>query len=167
MPDLHAAQMRIVLKSYEQQLNVARHLTQHKVRARIREAMLNGDFGLMDRLVTSRESIDPDPSAKRSQLVKDAAEALFMSLIFTGNSNPITESIRKELSKALDREVEFTYPPGGKLRLVVREASGVRALTEEEHNLVTPVLKKITSQEVDKNILGNYVNKMNSTSKAE
>lgn len=157
MPNLHDAQMRIMLKSYEQQLKVARHLTQHKVRMRIREAMLDGDAELMDRLSSAAEPVDPDPSAKRSAFVKSAAEALFMSLVFTGNNNPITESIRKELSRTLDKDVEFTYPPGGKMRLVVHEANGMRPLTEEEQRLVTPVLKKITSQEVDKSMHGNPV----------
>lgn len=155
MSNLHDPQTRIMLKSYEQQLKVARHLAQHKVRSRIRDALLEGDMELRDRLEMAMEPVDPDPAGKRGAFVKSAAEALFMSLIFTGNTNPITETIRNELSKTLDKDVEFTYPPGGKMRLVVREGDGMRALTEEEQRLITPVLKKITSQEVDKSMHGN------------
>ena len=154
MPNLQDTQMRIMLKSYEQQLEAARRLAQFKVRARIRDAMLNGDTELQSRLETALEPVDPDPAPKRNSFVKSAAEALFMSLIFTGNSNPITESIRQELSRTLDKDVEFTYPPGGKMRLVVRDKDGTRTLTEEEQRLVTPVLRKITSQEVDKSMHG-------------
>lgn len=164
MPYNQQLQRIQALKNYEQQLKVARHLTQHKVRARIREAMLDGDLELIERLGSAVEPVDPDPGKKRGQFVKSAAEALFMSLIFTGNSNPITDSIRKELSRTLDKEVEFTYPPGGKMRLVVREPEGMRPLTEEEQMLITPVLKKITSQEVDKQMLGaSPVKKLNTS----
>lgn len=143
------------LKQYKKQLDVARRLTQAKVRSKIMEAMLNEDPERAERLITAVEPVDPDPAAKRQITVKKAAEELFLSLIFSGGENPITESIRMELSRVLDKEVEFTYPPGGKMRLVARETTGLRALTEAEQALVTPVLRRITSQEVDNNMLGN------------
>lgn len=149
MADLNAAQKRIMVKSYEQQLNVARHLASFKARARIREAMLNGDDETRRRLEEGLDSVDPDPSVKRGNFVKQAAEALFVSLVFSGDSNPITEDIRADLSRALDKDVEFTYPPGGRLRLVVREGDVRRPLTEEEQRLVTPVLRSVTSHKVD------------------
>lgn len=154
----------LALKSYQKQLDVARRLTQAKVRSKIRDAMLSGDMELRERLVSALEPVDPDPGHTRGAFVKSAAEALFMSLVFTGNSNPITESIRKELSRVLDKEVEFTYPPGGKMRLVVSDANGARSLTEEEQRLVTPVLRQITSQEVDNSMLGKSGKKLNSIS---
>lgn len=149
MADLSAAQRRIMLKSYEQQLNVARHLASFKARARIREAMLNGDDETRRRLEEGIESIDPDPSVKRGDFVKQAAEALFISLVFSGDSNPITEDIRADLSRALDKDVEFTYPPGGRMRLVIKEGDSRRPLTEEEQRLITPVLRHVTSQKME------------------
>lgn len=143
------------LKQYKKQLDVARRLTQSKVRSKIMEALLNEEPERAERLMTAVEPVDPDPAAKRRITVKKAAEELFMSLIFSGGENPITESIRAELSRVLDKDVEFTYPPGGKMRLVAREATGLRTLTEAEQALVTPVLRRITSQEVDNNMLGN------------
>lgn len=143
------------LKQYQRQLDVARRLTQSKVRSKIMEALLNEEPDRAERLLTAVEPVDPDPAAKRRLTVKKAAEELFMSLIFSGGNNPITESVRAELSRVLDKEVEFTYPPGGKMRLVAREDTGVRTLTDAEQALVTPVLRKLTSQEVDNNMLGN------------
>ena len=144
----------LALKSYQKQLDVARKLTHAKVRMKIQEALLVGDMERRERLATAVEAVDPDPASTRSAFVKSAAEALFMSLIFTGKINPITEAIRKELSRVLDKDVEFTYPPGAKMRLVVAEANGMRPLTEEEQRLVTPLLRRITSQEVDNSMIG-------------
>lgn len=154
MSELGVAQRRIVLKSYQQQLTVARRLTRFKMKERIKDALLEGDDTIRQRIEAGLEPIDPDPAKNRGDFVKRAAEELFLSLIFSGEANPITDDIRQELSLALNKDVEFTYPPGGRMRLVVREEGKMRALTDEEQRLVTPVLKHITSQKVDHSMMG-------------
>lgn len=147
-----------VVKSYEQQLSVARHLAGFKARARIKEALLTGDEETRRRLEYGLDSVDPNPARKRGDYVKRAAEALFLSLIFTGDDNPIIDDVRKELSKAINKDVEFIYPPGGRMRLMVRENDKTRTLTDEEQLLLVPVLKQITSQHVDTIMHGKSAN---------
>lgn len=149
-----ASSMREAVKSYEQQLNVARHLASFKARARIKEAVLEGNYLEQIRIEEGLASIDPDPSLKRKDYVKRAAQALFMGLIFNGDASPITDDIRKELSAILGVEVEFTYPPGGRMKLAVRENGKARELTEDEQRLVIPELRRITSQKADTIMLG-------------
>lgn len=136
-------------KSYEKQLSVARQLAGFKARARIKEALLMGDEERLRRIEEGAEPIDPDPGARRGDYVKRAAEALFISLLFTGDDTPIIGDIRAELSAALNRDVEFIYPPGGKMRLMIREDGKMRPLTDDEQRSLVPVLKMITSQRID------------------
>lgn len=140
---------QIAIKSYNQQLTVARKLAGFKAKARIKEALLAGDELSRRSLEEGVAPIDPDPAIQRSSYVKRAAEALFMSVIFTGVDSPIIEEIRAELSKALDKEVEFSYPPGGRLKVVINENGRKRQLTESEQTLITPLLRQITSNKVD------------------
>lgn len=138
MPDLHTSQMRIMLQSYQQQLMTARMLARHRVKMRLREGL---------------EVEDPDPTPKRQAFVSQIAQELFDSLMFYPNANPVVDEIRDELSTALGKKVEFTYPPGDKLRMVVREADGLRPLTDDEQNKALHALKQITGQKVDNKML--------------
>lgn len=131
-------QKRKVLKSYEQQLMMARRLARLKVKMRLAE-------GLMPE--------DPDPSIRRQGFVKAVARELFDSMIFTGNENPVVEEIRRELSRALKKEVEFAYPAGGRLCIVAREATGPRSLTASEQLVARGILENITSDKVEKSML--------------
>lgn len=125
-------------KSYNTQLMMARRLARFRLKARLAEG-LNPD--------------DPDPSIKRKDFVKRVAAELYESMVFTGNENPVVEEIRQELCKALHKEVEFTYPPGGRLYIVAREAGVARPLTPQESRKAMDYLKTITDAAVDRNML--------------
>lgn len=136
--DLRVPLKRIVLQSYQQQLMSARLLARHCVKTRLREGL---------------EENDPDPAPKRQAFVNKIAGELFDSLMFYPNANPVVDEIRMELSQALGKNLEFTYPPGDRLRLVLRESGEVRPLTDDEQRAALKVLKEITGQKVDEETL--------------
>lgn len=137
MAEIPPAPMRIMLNCYEQQLLAARRLARYRIKKRVAEGI---------------NPQDPDPSIQRQKYVKQVAEELYTSLLLTGSDNPMVENIRKELSVRLKKEVEFTYPPGGKLRIIARDAQGARPLTEEEAQIAKQMLWRITSQTIDKSM---------------
>lgn len=132
---------RIMLHMYEQNLINARRLARYKVRMRLAEGL---------------EPDDPDPAIKRKAFATQIAQELYDSLLFYPDSNPVVEEIRSELSEALGKKVEFTYPPGDTLRIAVREKTGLRHLDAEEQRSARETLKRITSAKVDKGIIDNY-----------
>lgn len=138
MTDTTSAQLRMMLQSYEQQLLTARRLARYRVRRRLSEG---------------RDPNDPDPSLKRRAYVEKVAQELYDTLIFTGSENPVVEDIRQELGKAVGREVRFTYPPGGRLRIVGESPQGPVPLSEEEQRRTRHALWRITRQKVDQSML--------------
>ena len=138
MSETSTTQMRIMLQSYEQQLLAARRLARFRVRRLLAEG---------------REPQDPDPSIKRRAYVEKVAQELYDSLIFTGSDNPVVEEIRLELGQAVGQDVQFTYPPGGRLRIVGEGPDGPRALSEEEQRRTRHALWRITRQKVDQSML--------------
>lgn len=130
---LQQYKQRLMLHSYQQQLSNARRLARHKVRMRIAEG-LNPD--------------DPDPSFRHRQFASKVAQELYDSLLFYPLENPIMEEIRDELSQILKKQVEFTYPPGGTLRIYVRENGQARALTSEEQQSARDILLRLTQKNV-------------------
>lgn len=132
---------RIMLQTYEQNLINARRLARYKVRKRL-EAGLSPD--------------DPDPSQKRRVFATKIAQELYDSLLFYPESNPVVEEIRQELSEALGKRVEFTYPPGGTLRIAVREKTGLRHLDDEEQRSARETLRRITDAKVDESMIENH-----------
>lgn len=137
MAEIPPAPMRIMLNCYEQQLLAARRLARYRIKKRVAEGM---------------NPQDPDPSVQRQKYVKQVAEELYTSLLLTGSDNPMVENIRKELSIRLKKEVEFTYPPGGKLRIIARDEKGARPLTAEEAQIAKQMLWRITSQTIDQSM---------------
>lgn len=129
-----------MLQSYRQNLLNARRIARYKIRMRLAQGL---------------EPNDPDPAHKRRQFATQIAQELYDSLLFYPESNPVVEEIRKELSEALGRNIEFTYPPGGMLRLAVREEGVLRALDDGEQARARELLKKVTSDQVDKGLLKN------------
>ena len=138
MADMHTLQMRIMLQCYEQQLLAARRLARFRVKRRLAEGL---------------KPQDPDPSVNRRAFVEKVARELYDTLIFTGSSNPVVEEIRAELSRAVGLEVEFTYPPGARLRIVAIGPDGQRPLGAEEERRARHALWRITRQKVDQSKL--------------
>lgn len=138
MAEMHTAQLRIMLHSYEQQLLAARRLARFRVKRRLAEGL---------------PPQDEDPSIMRRQFVQKVAHELYERLLYTGSSNPVVNEIREELGRRLNKEVEFTYPPGGSLCIVVREPDGLRPLNEEEQRHYKDMLQAITAQKVNESML--------------
>ncbi len=78
---------------------------------------------------------------------------MYYSLIFSGSDNPVVEEIRRELGRAVGRDVQFTYPPGGRLNIVGDGPAGPRPLSEEEQRRTRHALWRITRQKVDQSML--------------
>lgn len=142
MPEFQQPRIRIMLNSYEQQLMNARRMAKYKVKKRIAEGL---------------DPHDPDPSIKRAASTTKIAEELYMALLFYPDAHPaIVEEIREELSQALGSRVEFTYPPGGTMRIAVQGENGLRHLDAEEQAMAREILKKITGAKVAKGLIENY-----------
>lgn len=135
---LEQYRQRIMLHTYEQNLITARRLARYKIKKRLEEGL---------------EPDDPDPAPQRKAFVNKIAQELYDSLIFYPDANPVVEEIRKELSEALGKNVEFTYPPGGTLRIAVREKTGLRHLDDEEQRSARETLKQITNAKVDDGVV--------------
>lgn len=132
---------RLMLHSYEQQLLTARRLARYKVRMRLAEGL---------------EPDDPDPAPRRQAFSNQISQELYDSLLFYPSSNPIVDEIRGELSQALGKNIEFTYPPGGTLRMAVRENGGLRHLNAEEQQVARLLLRRLTRDKVDKGLFENH-----------
>ncbi|MBD5640937.1 MAG: hypothetical protein HDQ91_00770 [Desulfovibrio sp.] len=142
MPDFQQTRLKLMLNSYERQLINARRLAKFRVRRRL-EAGLDPD--------------DPDPGPNRAARATQIAEALYMELLFYPDAHPaIVEEIREELSQALGRRVEFTYPPGGTMRIAVREENGLRHLDTEEQTRARETLRRITGAKVAEGLFENH-----------
>ncbi len=137
-PETQSAQMRIMLKSYEQQLLAARRLARFRVKKRLAEGL---------------PPEDQDPSYNRAQFVQKVAHELYDRLVYTGSENPVVEKIKAELGKRLNLEVEFTYPPGGTLCIAVREDGELRPLNADEQREYRDVLRGITTSQVNRTML--------------
>jgi hypothetical protein len=133
-----------MLHGYEQQLLAARRLARFKVRRCVAAGI---------------DPRDPDPDVKRRQFVEKVARELYETLMFTGSDNPVVEEIRRELSESFGQEVDFTYPPGGTLCLVVRTPEGARPLTEEEQGRMRPILWRLTREKVDGSMLNRIMHR--------
>lgn len=129
---------RIMLHTYEQNLMNVRRIARYKVRMRLAQGL---------------EPDDPDPAPKRKASARQIAQELYDSLLFYPDANPVVEEIRNELSEALGKKVEFTYPPGGTLRIAVREKTGLRHLDADEQASARETLKRITDAKVDKSLI--------------
>lgn len=142
MAEKQQPKMRIMLNSYEQQLMAARRMARFKVRQRLAEGL---------------EPDDPDMSWKRQVFANKISQELFDSLLFYPDASPVVDEIREELSAALGKKVEFTYPPGGTLHLAVREDGHLRKLNAQEQEAARIVLKRITGAKVDKTLFENHM----------
>ena len=138
MADATAAQLRIMLQGYEQQLLAARRLARLRARRRLAE----GDTPQ-----------DPDPSINRHAMVEKVARELYEALLFTGSDNPVVEDIRQELGREVGQEVHFTYPPGGKLRIVGQGPEGLEPLSDEKLRKTRNALWRVTRKKVDESML--------------
>lgn len=138
MAETTNAQLHAMLRSYERQLLAARRLARFRVQRRLAEGS---------------DPQDPDPSLKRRASVEKVAQELFDTLIFTGSDNPVVEEIRRELGRTVGQDVQFVYPPGGKLCIVGKGPQGPRILSEEEQRRTRYILWRITRQKVDQSML--------------
>ncbi|MBO4368993.1 MAG: hypothetical protein J5803_02700 [Desulfovibrio sp.] len=133
--------VRVMLMRYEQQLLAARRL------ARFRERM---------RRATGETPEDPDPAIKRRMYVEKVTKEIYECLLYTGGENPIIEEIRQELSKVVGIPLQFTYPPGKRLRIVKIGPKGTVALTAEEQRKVRSSLLRVTREKIDASMLENH-----------
>lgn len=123
-----------ILEVYEKQVLTARQLA--RFRAKSRKAA-----GL--------DPSEPERGQNRNRTISSVVEELSLTLMFTGNKFPVIEDIRKEVSRQLDKEVEFVYPPGKPLKYYIRDEKGLRRLTPEEQRFLDEALLRITRQKVD------------------
>lgn len=123
-----------ILEVYEKQVLTARQLA--RFRAKSRKAA-----GL--------EPSDPERGLNRNKTISSVVEELSLTLMFTGNKFPVIEDIRKEVSRQLEKEVEFVYPPGKPLKYYIRDEQGLRRLTPQEQQFMDEALLRITRQKVD------------------
>lgn len=142
MSNMEDNKKRIMLHSYEQQLQAARRMARYTVRKRLAEGL---------------EPADPNPAIKRRAFTSRIAQELFDSLMFYPDASPVVEDIRRELSEALNRKVEFTYPPGGTLSIAVREDGELRKLTDSEQQAAKAVLKRITHAKVGNTLFESHM----------
>ena len=138
MPDDATLQIRMMLQRYEQQLLAARRLVRYRAKCR---------------LAQGQPPEDPDPSPKRRMYVEKVAKEVYDCLIYTGSENPIIEEIRSELSRVVGIPLQFTYPPGKRLRIVKTGPNGQAALTEEERHKVRSSLWRITREKINASML--------------
>ncbi|MBE6441190.1 MAG: hypothetical protein E7022_02505 [Desulfovibrio desulfuricans] len=138
MADATMTRMRIMLQGYEQQLLAARRLARFRVRRR---------------LAAGENPNDPDPSVNRREMVEKVARELYETLIYTGSDNPVVEDIRRELGREVGQEVQFTYPPGGRLRIVGQGPDGLEALPEDKLRASRNALWRITRQKISESML--------------
>lgn len=131
-----------MLHSYEQQLQAARRVARYTVRKRLEEGL---------------EPDDPNPALKRPVFTSRISQELFDSLMFYPDASPIVEDIRQELGTALNKKVEFTYPPGGTLRIAVREDGGLRKLNDTEQLAAKAALKRITHAKVGQTLFESHM----------
>ena len=128
------APIHTVMRQYERQLLAARQLARFRARNRLAQGL---------------DIEEPMPGQNRSHHLNNVVEELSLSLLISGNDFPVIEAIRKELSETLGKEIIFSYPPGKKLRFLIRENGKLRALTQEEEALANASLKKVTRNQVD------------------
>lgn len=133
--------LRVMLQSYEQQLMAARRLAKFRAKCR---------------LLRGEERDDPDPQIKRRSYVEKVAREVYESLIYTGSPNPINEEIRAELSAQVGIELQFTYPPGKRLRIVKVTPEGQMALSEEEQQKVRLLFFRVTREKINASMLDEY-----------
>lgn len=138
MADARMTQLRLMLQGYEQQLLAARRLARFRMR---------------HRLAQGEDPNDPDPSIKRRLMVEKVARELYETLIYTGSDNPVVEDIRQELGREVGQEVRFTYPPGGRLRIVAQGPEGLEELSDEKRRATRNALWRITRQKISESML--------------
>ncbi len=138
MADATMARMRIMLQGYEQQLLAARRLARFRVNRR---------------LAAGEDPNDPDPSVNRRAMVEKVFNDTEDTEIYTGSDNPVVEDIRKELGKEVGQEVQFTYPPGGRLRIVGQGPDGLEALPADKLRASRNALWRITRQKISESML--------------
>lgn len=128
------APIHTIMRQYERQLLAARQLARFRARSRLAQGL---------------DMEEPAPGQNRSEHLNNVVEELSLSLLISGNNFPVIESIRGELSRTLGKDIIFSYPPGKKLRLLVRENGKLRAMSQEEENTANAILRKVTRQQVD------------------
>lgn len=142
MGNMEDTKKRVMLHSYQQQLQAARKMARYTVRKRLAEGL---------------EPDDPNPSIKRHAFTSQISQELFDSLMFYPDASPVVEEIREELATALDKKVEFTYPPGGTLRIAVRENGELRKLNDTEQLAAKSALRHITHAKVGRTLFESHM----------
>jgi hypothetical protein len=128
-----------MLRRYERQLLNARRLARYRMALRL-----------------AQEDAEP-PDAReirRRRLVEKVAKELYEHLLFTGSENPVTETIRKELSVSAGTHLHFQYTPGEAALQLIREgSSGPEEVSPHEKARLLDKLWHITLAKVDETML--------------
>ncbi len=106
----HAQQLRHMLHGYESQLLAARRLARLRAQRRAAE--------------TEAAPTPEEQERRRQACVQRVAQEMYNSLVYTGTENPVAEKIKQALGKELGQGVEFVYPPGKTLHLLLRDSAG-------------------------------------------
>jgi hypothetical protein len=138
MSETSTARLRIMLQGYEQQMLAARRLARLRVNLRMHEGL---------------KPEDPDPAIKRRLFVEKTARELYETLVFTGGSEPVVESVKAEFGKLFGRRVQFTYPPGERLKIVAEGENGLEPLSEDEQCVTRHLLRQVIRQLVERSML--------------
>ena len=126
--------MRHMLRGYESQLLAARRLA--RLRAQRRAA-------------AAEAAPSPEEQEQRRQdMVRRVAQEMYNSLMYTGTENPVAENIKKVLSETLGSTVEFVYPPGKTLHLLLCDSEGRPRLEPAAQTEATAALWQATMQEI-------------------
>ncbi|MFO7728937.1 MAG: DVU0524 family FlgM-associated protein [Desulfonatronovibrio sp.] len=128
-----------VLKTYGRQLVNGRRI------ARL-SRYLKGNEGA-DSEVHSREM-------KRRSLVEKVAREIVENLITADSENPMVEEIKQTLSRELNAELIFHYPPTGEeMKIFVQGSEGPEELNKEQREQVLGKLWEITLNKVNETML--------------
>ncbi|MFP4109067.1 MAG: DVU0524 family FlgM-associated protein [Desulfonatronovibrio sp.] len=128
-----------VLKTYNRQLVNGRRI------ARLARYLKGTETGASE--VHSREM-------KRRNLVEKVAREIVENLITADSDNPMVEEIKQILSRELDAELIFHYPPTGEeMKIFVQGEEGPEELNKEQREQVLGKLWEITLNKVNETML--------------
>lgn len=134
MRDGDSPQARKRLRGYEEQLLAARRLARFRAQRRAAE-----------------NQADPTEAERRLQeYITQVAHEMYSRLMYTGSENPEAETIRRTMGETLGQEVEFVYPPGRELHLVLHD--GEKTYMEPSTAYTRQALWRATLQVVENGV---------------
>ncbi len=136
---INPALVKNVLKTYDRQLINGRRL------ARLSRYLHRG---------VAEEAQSGSREAKRRSLVQRVAREIIENLITSDSNNPLVEEIKQTLSRELNTELVFHYPPTGEeMKIFAQGKEGPQELSQEQKELVLGKLWELTLNKVNETML--------------